>query len=225
MPPLAGCRIWLNSARFTLGEKKANVKWRFGYATPPLVLFLFPSLCCHLLEMMSNPPQRSAGVTAAATFAVLGSVTAFFVWGNFFLALLNIPPDDRGRHAYQTHPVTFLLISVVPSVLIALGIKAGIGLFQLRSWARYAALTWASIALVFSLSVIVLRPFETFFIPDRFVSELVSLKQLLAVSFIVLQFPLSVWWLIFFRLNSVKMQFLPAGDESAAQEPSPGSKT
>ena len=178
-----------------------------------------------LKMMISNRPARSAGVTAAATFALLGSVTAFFVWGNFFLALLNSPPDDRGRHIYQTHTIAFLLIAVVPSILIALGIQTGIGLFQLRSWARVAALTWASIALVFCLAMIAFRPFETFFIPDHFVSELVSLKQLIAISFVLMLLPVSVWWLFFFRMKSVKIQFLPADSEGAAQEPPAAEKS
>src|SRR5215469_9090638 len=32
----------------TLGEKKANVKYRFRHDTPRFVLFPFSSLCCHL---------------------------------------------------------------------------------------------------------------------------------------------------------------------------------
>jgi len=177
------------------------------------------------MMMISNRPARSAGVTAAATFALLGSITAFFVWGNFFLALLNFPPDDQGKHIYQTHAIAFLLIAVVPSVLIALGIQTGIGLFQLRSWARVAALTWASIALVFCLAMIAFRPFETFFIPDHFVSELVSLKQLIAISFVLMLLPVSVWWLFFFRMKSVKMQFLPNDSEGVVQEPPAAGKS
>jgi magnesium-transporting ATPase (P-type) len=167
---------------------------------------------------MSMRPSRSAGVTAAATLAILGGVTALFVWGNFFLMLMNAPPDENGRHLYQTHTVAFLLIALVPSGLIALGIRTGIGLFQLRSWARSAALIWASLALIFCLAMIAFRPFETFFIPDHFVSDLESLKQLVAISFILLLFPVSLWWLFLFRSKSVKLQFLPADSESAAPQ-------
>jgi hypothetical protein len=167
---------------------------------------------------MSNSHPRSAGVTAAATLAILGSVTSFFLWGNLFLALLNAPPDDQGKHLYQTHTVAFLLISTVPSVLIALGIWTGIGLFQLRRWARVAALTWASIALVFCLLMIAFRPFETFFIPDHFVSELESLKQLIAIAIVLMLLPVSIWWLFFFRTESVKLQFLAADSGAPLQE-------
>jgi len=164
---------------------------------------------------MPNPRSRSASVTAAATLVILGSVSALFFWGSFFLSLLNLPPDKLGRHVYQTNTLAFLLLTLVPSTLIALGIQTGIGLFRLRSWARSAALIWASIALVFCLSVIAFRPFETFFIPEDFVSDLTSLKQLIVVSFLIMLFPVSVWWLFLFRTKSVRMQFA----ESTAEAP------
>ena len=151
--------------------------------------------------------SRSAGVTAAATLAVLGSAMAFFLWGWFFLPLMNVPPDSNGRHAYQVHPITFALIALVPPFLVTLGVRTGIGLFQLRPWARKAALLWASIALAFCLSMIALRPFETFAIPEHFVTEAESMKQLLAVSVVFMLLPISIWWLFFFRLKSVVEQF------------------
>jgi hypothetical protein len=162
---------------------------------------------------MANP--RSAGVTAAATFAILVCTTAFFFWGNVLLTLVNSPPDNSGRHVYQTNPVFVLAVALIPSTLIALGVRVGIGLFQLKDWARIGALIWAAIALVFSLSIVAFRPFETFFISDRFVGPLVSLKQLIAIAFIILSLPVSVWWLFLFRMKSVKAQFARAeGDEA-----------
>jgi hypothetical protein len=168
---------------------------------------------------MPEPRRRSASVTAAATLAILGSVSALFFWGSFFLSLLNLPPDKFGRHVYQTNTLAFLLLTVVPSTLIALGIQTGIGLFRLRSWARPAALIWASLALVFCLIVIAFRPFETFFIPEEFVSDLTSLKQLIVVSFLILLFPISVWWLFLFRTKSVVKQFA----EPTPEVPEPSS--
>ncbi|HYW67598.1 MAG TPA: hypothetical protein VFB10_12900 [Candidatus Dormibacteraeota bacterium] len=151
--------------------------------------------------------NRSAGVTAAATLAVLGGVIVFFLWGWFFLPLLNLPPDSNGKYAYQVHPVPFALMALVPPFLVALGMGTGIGLFRLRPWARKAALVWASIALVFCLSMIALRPFETFAIPEHFVTDAESMRQLLAVSAVFILLPISIWWLFFFRRKSVVEQF------------------
>jgi hypothetical protein len=165
---------------------------------------------------MANSSPRSAGVTAAATFAMLVCASAFFFWGDLLLTLVNMPPDELGKHTYQTHPVFFLAFALVPSSLIALGIRIGIGLFQLKGWARIAAMIWASVALVFSLSLIALRPFETFFISDRFIGASESLKQLIAIAFLILSLPVSVWWLFLFRMKSVKAQFAGANSDDSA---------
>ncbi len=151
--------------------------------------------------------NRSAGVTAAATLAVLGGTIAFFIWGAFFLTLLNLPPDSAGKHLYQVHPLPFALIALIPPFLVALGMGTGIGLFQLRPWARKAALLWASLALAFCLSMIALRPFETFAIPEHFVTDAESMRQLLAFSVVFMLLPISIWWLFFFRRKSVVEQF------------------
>ena len=156
---------------------------------------------------MTRTRNRSAGVTAAAALAVLGGVIVFFLWGWFFLPLMNLPPDSNGKYAYQVHPLPFALIALIPPFLVALGMGTGIGLFQLRPWARKAALLWASIALAFCLSMIALRPFETFAIPEHFVTEAESMRQLLAVSVVFMLLPISIWWLFFFRLKSVVEQF------------------
>jgi len=158
--------------------------------------------------------RRSAGVTCAAALAVLGSSTALLLWGNILLGIVNAEPDSRGRRLYEVHPFTVLFIAIVPSFLIFSGMGTGIGLFQLKPWARRAALVWATVALCFGLSIIAFRPFETFFIPEHFVSDLESLKQLLALSLVMATLPISVWWIFFFRMASVKRQFEPLPTEA-----------
>jgi len=160
--------------------------------------------------------RRSAAVTCAAALAILGSATALLVWGSFFIDLLNSDVDLRGRKIYEAHPFVVFLIATVPFFLIASGIRTGIGLFRLKPWARRAAQVWATAALCFSLWFIAFRPYETFFIPERFVSELESLKQLLAVSLVFATLPVSVWWIFLFRMDSVKQQFAPQGSEPAS---------
>jgi hypothetical protein len=168
---------------------------------------------------MANPHPRSAGVTAAATLALLGCGTAFFFWGYLLLALMNASPDQFGRRFYDVHPIFFLSFALVPSAVIALGIRTGIGLFHLRPWARVSALLWASITLAFCLGLIAFRPFETFIIADHFVSELQSFKQLVSVALIILLLPSSVWWLYLFRAKDVKKQFeVGGGDDQGGAE-------
>lgn len=162
---------------------------------------------------MGTPRPRSAGVTVAATLAILGCSSSFILWGIFLLNLLNAPPNQDGKRFYELYPVTVLLIALVPSIFMALGIRTGIGLFHLRPWARIVALVWASASLTCCLGLIAFRPFETFFIPDHFVGPAESLKQLIAIALVILLLPVSLWWLFLFRAKSVKEQFQVATEE------------
>jgi hypothetical protein len=164
-------------------------------------------LTAAMTETVWTSTRRSAGVTCAAALAILGSASALCVWGSLFLDLINGEPGPDGKHLYESHPFALLLLFSVPLFLIASGFRTGIGLFQLKPWARRAALLWASVALCFCLYMIAFRPYQTFFIPEQFVSELESFKQLLALSLMVALFPISLWWIFFFRLPSVKRQF------------------
>jgi hypothetical protein len=167
---------------------------------------------------VSTEKKRSAGVTAAATLAVLGSAIAFLIWGASILPLVNLPANAKGQHLYEIRPMAFALVALVPPLLVALGLFTGVGLFQLRPWARRAALLWASIVLAFCLSMIAVRPFETFAIPEHFVTEAESMRQLLAISAVVMLLPVSIWWLFFFRLKSVVAQFERPHEPSSLSE-------
>jgi hypothetical protein len=156
---------------------------------------------------MEPSRRRSAAVTAAATFAILGCVTALSVWGYLLVNLINSPADQEGHRLYEIHVRTFLLIALVPPLLVAAGIRTAVGILQLRPWARMAAMVSAALALLSSLWLIAFRPFETFVIPEHFVSQVESIRQLFAISFVFMLFPVSVWWLFLFRMNSVKLQF------------------
>jgi hypothetical protein len=164
---------------------------------------------------MPIPSPRSAGVTAAATYAILCCVTALGFWGYVVLIMVNSTADHQGRHLYQKFPGLFLLVALLPPALIALGIRTAVGLFQLRPWARLAALVWAAFSLILCLALIAYRPFETFFIPHRFVRETELFKQMVAISFLLMILPVSVWWLFLFRAKSVKMQFLSSESQSS----------
>ena len=168
---------------------------------------------------MASPTIRSAGVTASATLSLLGSASALLVWGWFFLGLMALPRDSQGKLAYLAHPIAFISLALVPPLLIALGLRLGVGLFGLKPWARKAALLWATLALTFSLSVIAFRPYETFVIPERFVGEAESVKQLLAIALLIFIFPISLWWIFFFRRPSVILQFESGHPINSPPEP------
>lgn len=160
---------------------------------------------------MSPSRTRTAGVTAAATYAILCCVTALLLWGYLVVSLLDLPRDHQGRHVYELFPVTFLLVVLVPPAVIAIGVRTAIGLLQLRPWARWASTLWAAIALMLCLAIIAFRPYQTFVVPAKFVNLAILTKQMIAISFVLMLLPVSVWWLFYFRTKSVKLQFLPEG--------------
>jgi hypothetical protein len=160
---------------------------------------------------------RSAGVTAAATLGILGSVSALVVWGWFFLSMLTMPVDRHGKHYTQLHPIPFVVTALAPPVLIALGIRISVGLFQLKPWARRGALLWAGLALLFSASVIAFYPYETFVIQEDLVTPIVSLRQLLAFSFVISTFPVAGWCLLYFTRRRVIAQFDLASSTSGSE--------
>ncbi len=164
---------------------------------------------------------RSAGVTAAAGLGILGSISALIVWGWFFLGMLGLPRDNDGRRAYESHPLAFFAIALVPPFLIGFGLRISIGLFQLRPWARRGALFWAAIALAFSSAVIAFRPYETFVISENFVSSEESFRQLLAVSFVIFTFPFGAWWLLLFTRRHIIAQFERATPFPPVDSPNP----
>jgi len=166
---------------------------------------------------MENPRPRSAGVTAAATFAILGCVSVLCLWGYILLNLVNAPADEHGHRFYEIHATAFFLVALVPPLMLATGIRTAIGLFQLRPWARISAMIWAAVALLGSLWLIAFRPFETFVISEHFVREADSLRQLFAIAFVFMLFPASVWWLFLFRMKSVKAQFGLMEDEAVRE--------
>lgn len=144
---------------------------------------------------------------------------------HFLFGFLGARTPQGGKHLYEIYPVQFLMFALLPPLVVALGVRTGIGLFQLRPWARVAALILASTALVLCLGLIAFRPFETFFIPKHFVSSVESLKQLMVISFLVMLLPVSIWWLFFFRMKSVKLQFLAGDSEDSGPKSSAEGKS
>jgi len=174
---------------------------------------------------MDSNRRRSAGVTAAATYAILCCVSTLLLWGYLVLTLLNAPRDDQGRTFYEVFPGTFSLVALVPPAVIAAALRTAIGLLQLRPWARLLSMLGAAGCVTFCLAIIAFLPFETFVIPRQFVSQIVLTKQMIGVSLVVMLLPVSVWWLFYLRTRNVKRQFLPCDSAEAAALTSSSEKT
>jgi hypothetical protein len=156
---------------------------------------------------MAESRPRSSGVTAAATYVLLCAFTGLLYWGYLVLTMLNAPGDDQGRSFFDVNPGTFLLVAALPPALIAAAVRIAIGLLQLRPWSRIVSMISAGLLVTLCLGLVAFRPFQTFVIPQHFVHQAVLTRQLLAVSAVVTLLPVSVWWLFYFRMQSVKRQF------------------
>jgi hypothetical protein len=164
---------------------------------------------------MAQPRPRSAGVTAAATYALLCSAVAFFYWAFVVLKLLNAPHDDQGRSFFELYPAVFLFIALIPPAVIGAAVRIAVGLFQTRPWARVASVIAAAICVALCLGFIAFRPFQTFVIPQHFVSQAVLNRQMVSLTMLIMLLPVSIWWLFYVRTRNVKEQFQRDGSEAA----------
>lgn len=160
--------------------------------------------------MSTQPEVRSAGVTAAATVAVLGSFSTLIIWGWFFREALNTRIEESGKNFYQAFPLITLVLATVPPILVAAGLRISVGVFQLKEWARKAMIIWAVAGLASALAFVAFRPYETFVFPEEFVGEMTSAKQLFSISYVLFILPMSVWWLILFTRRGTRLQFQSA---------------
>ena len=159
--------------------------------------------------MSTQPQVRSAGVTAAATVAVLGSLTTLIIWGWFFREALNTRIEESGKNFYQAFPLITLVLATFPPIMVAAGLRISVGVFQLKEWARKAMLIWAIAGLASALAFVAFRPYETFVFPEEFVGEISSAKQLFSISYVLFILPMSVWWLFLFTRQGTRRQFQP----------------
>ena len=99
------------------------------------------------------------------------------------------------------------IMFVVMFFVAAFGILTGIGLFQLKNWARISALVWAGITVFFgslALIFILIIPFPT--VPSAPAVNMTAVKGMLAI-FYGLPILIGVWWLILFNQKNTKGLF------------------
>jgi hypothetical protein len=218
-PSLQTANRGFASSLFTLGERKANVKWHFGI---PFCFFRY-SLSPRYVSIyfVNSAPQRSAAVTAAATLAIAGSCIALLAWGWFSYNLFRTVQAIHARAvSLKRWEILFVFATaILPPAFAILGLQTGAGLFRLSAWARKSALLWAAFSLALCMYLLVSNPYEILVIDsDHWSSDLALLKQFLAQAFLIALAPVSIWWLILFTRASVKAQFAPAQKESQPSE-------
>jgi hypothetical protein len=157
-----------------------------------------------------NSSKPSASVIIAAILAILGSLFAMLCLGLGLMGLYlgpaangspEVPAIPQPVVAAATAGIVFLF------VLSVVGIITGIGLFQLKNWARMSALIWAGIAVLFctlTVVAILIFPFPT--LPTAQSTNMTSVKALLVV-FYGIPIVVGVWWLILFNQKNTRALF------------------
>lgn len=153
--------------------------------------------------------KRSAGVTAAASVALLGSAFVFlfsaFAGLGLLLIRLKPPSAEAAPRPFGFLPYVGLLTMVG---FAAWGVATGIGLIRLRPWARTSTLVVAGLLLAYALPAapmfILMRHMG--FPPDEPPGDLQGVFFVL-LSICGILAGIALWWLILFTRPAVRAQF------------------
>jgi hypothetical protein len=156
--------------------------------------------------------RRSAGITAAAVVALVGSAgVAFLAVIGLFGMLFASRLGSSVRSMPQAGPIPVVAAAILGSLFnlgfAGWGLATGIGLLRLKPWSRISALIFAGL-LAFSTAIAALI---FLFIP---LPEAADTSQNFGFifrasieSFCLVPLFIAVWWLVFFTRKSVASHF------------------
>ena len=153
----------------------------------------------------SKPP---ASIIVAAIVAVLGSLLTML---SMALGLIGFYLAPAGKDLSGAPPFAIAVASgafVFMLVFSAFGVLTGLGLLQLKNWARISALVWSGLA-VFFCSLAMLFVLVLPFPPMPGAAQNVNIAGVKAVLGIIYGLPIliGVWWIILFNEKGTKALF------------------
>jgi hypothetical protein len=156
--------------------------------------------------------NRSAGITVIAVLQLIGSalLLALAALMAFAMIMATPPPNDP-----RLPPIFFTVMRVVLPFFYAIpavwGIVTGVGLLQLKNWARISTIVISVLLIVFGAfgvltsMVFFLKPPPGNGVDTKIFSIIGAATALSALA----QIGIGIWWMVFFNRASVKAQFLP----------------
>jgi len=152
---------------------------------------------------------RSVGITISAVVVIIGS--AFTILGGAMMVLGSLFLSKSSPAANVPANLGFFVVieAVMFSGFGGWGLAAGIGLINLKQWARISMLCFAAILVFISLPAAVLLaviPFPNTNDPNL-PSNFMSIMRTGMVLFYAMFAALGCFWLYFFNKQSVKAQF------------------
>jgi hypothetical protein len=155
--------------------------------------------------------KRSAGVTASAVIVLLGSALVLLLAGFGVLGIAVAPVRETQFH-YMKYFMWFFIASLV--AMAGWGIASGVGLVQLRNWARISILVFGGLLLFVGLPNLLIIPFiplqQPTDLPDTFALGV----RIFLVAFFGMMAGVGMWWVVFFNRKAVRAQFQGVFSES-----------
>lgn len=156
--------------------------------------------------------KRSAGVTAAAVLAVLGSAcVAFSAVIGFFGMLFASRFGSAATTLPDQGPMPMVAVAVMSSLFnlgfAGWGLATGIGLFRLKPWSRISTLVFAGfmgVGAAFAALLFLFIPLPA--TPNAGPGSDFIIRVMVG-SFCAIPLSIAVWWLVFFTRKSVVAQF------------------
>lgn len=155
--------------------------------------------------------NRSAGVTASAVLLFIGSALNILCCGLMVLGLAVLPNERRPAPAASM----LVFVAIFYLATAAWGIASGVGLLNLKEWARISTLIIGALLAFFCLvsllfALIIPLPQDPSVPPATYAAVRGFIALVLAVPV-----GIGAWWLFYLNRKAVKQEFQGARIESA----------
>ncbi len=170
--------------------------------------------------------KRSGDVTAAAIVLFFGSglMVLMAVVMTAGTAVTPLPPEQRAGQS---------VLAIFYALMAAWGIATGVGILQLRPWARISIIVMSGVAVFFAVCGALGIMMVPLLLQQEPSVPVAAIKVVVLVGLIMLAVPLAIaiWWLILFTRKRVQFEFATRGataissaipGATPAPDPAPG---
>src|SRR5271155_10056 len=148
--------------------------------------------------------KRSAGVTASAIIALLGSAV-FLILGVFGLIGTAAAPIPETQPHYMKQFMWIMMGLWFGAA--GWGIASAVGLLQLKGWARNSILIFSGLLLLVSVPGLLVIPFTPIEQAAGLPNGFTAVVRIFLVAIFGALAGIGVWWIVFFNKKSVRAQF------------------
>lgn len=165
--------------------------------------------------------KRSGAVTAAAVVMFIGSAFLLLMTA---LMLLGALVTQVSAQILQEQRGTEIMVAATYALGMVWGIATGVGVLQLRGWARISALVMSAVTIAFTcfgMIGVALVP-EIMKTQPNVPEQFVTLGVAVGIVMMLIPLGIAIWWLVLFTRKRVILEFTMRGATPLAQPPTPG---